>query len=141
MSSATKIVGEQLAIAFPDLSLIDQNQEMKNKEAVSEESCQSHGGICAICLDKIVLQETALVKACEHAYWINDYMFEESVCLLLRATWFKPLIVEEREEGVKKPDLSNDHPVPRILPPHRLQVSPRRKKFRKVRWGEASSDA
>lgn len=30
---------------------------------------------------------------------IHDYMFEESVCLLLRATWFKPLIVlEEREE-------------------------------------------
>lgn len=28
-----------------------------------------HGGICAICLDKIVLQETALVKGCEHAYW------------------------------------------------------------------------
>ncbi|OMO56357.1 putative protein binding protein [Corchorus olitorius] len=28
---------------------------------------------------------------------INDYMFEESVCLLLRASWFKPLIVEECE--------------------------------------------
>ncbi|XP_038998977.1 uncharacterized protein LOC120124340 isoform X2 [Hibiscus syriacus] len=133
MSSATKIVGEQLAIALPDLSLQDQNQEMKNKGDVSEESCQSHGGICAICLDKIVLQETALVKGCEHAYcvtcilrWatyskmptcpqckhpfeflnvhhsldgrINDYMFEESVCLLLRATWFKPSTVEEREE-------------------------------------------
>lgn len=25
-------------------------------------------------------------------------MFEESVCLLLRASWFKPLIVEERAE-------------------------------------------
>ncbi|GMI97386.1 hypothetical protein like AT5G19430 [Hibiscus trionum] len=135
MSSATKIVGEQLAIAFPDLSLQDQNQkEMKNKGAVWEESCPGHGGICAICLDKIVLQETALVKGCEHAYcvtcilrWatysemptcpqckhpfeflnvhrsldgrINDYMFEESVCLLLRATWFKPLNVEEREEA------------------------------------------
>lgn len=33
-------------------------------------------------------------------FWnsIHDYMFEESVCLLLRATWFNPLIVEEREE-------------------------------------------
>ncbi|XP_039014304.1 uncharacterized protein LOC120144268 isoform X2 [Hibiscus syriacus] len=133
MSSATKIIVEQLAIAFPDLSFQDQNQEVKNKGAVSEESCQSHGGICAICLDKIVLQEIALVKGCEHAYcvtcilrWatyskmptcpqckhpfefldvhrsldgrINDYMFEESVCLLLRATWFKTLNVEEREE-------------------------------------------
>ncbi|CAK8565348.1 unnamed protein product [Lathyrus sativus] len=89
-----------------------------------------HGGICAICLEVIVLQETALVKGCEHAYcvtcilhWatyskkvtcpqckhpfeflavhrtldgsIQDYMFDESVCLLLRAKWFKPLIVEE----------------------------------------------
>ncbi|KAF3648519.1 putative serine/threonine-protein kinase-like [Capsicum annuum] len=27
-----------------------------------------------------------------------DYMFEESVCLLLRASWFKPLTVEERAE-------------------------------------------
>lgn len=29
---------------------------------------------------------------------IHDYMFEESVCLLLRASWFNPLIVEEKEE-------------------------------------------
>ncbi|XVF47242.1 hypothetical protein PTKIN_Ptkin03bG0093600 [Pterospermum kingtungense] len=107
---------------------------MKNKGAVvGEEGCENHSGICAICLDKIVLQETALVKGCEHAYcvtcilrWatysqmptcpqckhpfeflnvhrsldgrIHDYMFEESVCLLLRATWFKPLVVEDREE-------------------------------------------
>ncbi|MBA0684121.1 hypothetical protein Goari_025725 [Gossypium aridum] len=105
---------------------------MKNKGAVGEEGCESHSGICAICLDKIVLQETALIKGCEHAYcvtcilrWatygkspkcpqckhpfeslnvhrsldgrINDYMFEESVCLLLRASWFKPLNVEECE--------------------------------------------
>lgn len=28
-----------------------------------------HHGLCAICLNKIVLQETALVKGCEHAYW------------------------------------------------------------------------
>ncbi|EXB74317.1 hypothetical protein L484_001487 [Morus notabilis] len=27
---------------------------------------------------------------------IHDYMFEESVCLLLRASWFKPLTVEEQ---------------------------------------------
>ena len=26
-------------------------------------------GLCAICLDSIELQETALVKGCEHAYW------------------------------------------------------------------------
>ncbi|XP_022897941.1 uncharacterized protein LOC111411649 isoform X2 [Olea europaea var. sylvestris] len=58
----------------------------------------NHHGFCAICLNKIVLAETALVKGCEHAYCIHDYMFEESVCLLLRASWFKPLIVVEREE-------------------------------------------
>ncbi|GER41906.1 RING/U-box superfamily protein [Striga asiatica] len=93
----------------------------------------SHHGICAICRNKIVLQETALVKGCEHAYCVNcilkwasykkdatcpqcknpfeflnihraldgsihDYMFEESVHLLLRASWFKkPLIVVEQE--------------------------------------------
>lgn len=28
-----------------------------------------HYGFCAICLNTIVLQETALVKGCEHAYW------------------------------------------------------------------------
>jgi hypothetical protein len=26
-------------------------------------------GVCAICLDKIALQDTALVKGCDHAYW------------------------------------------------------------------------
>ncbi|KAL1347926.1 hypothetical protein HN51_023931 [Arachis hypogaea] len=90
-------------------------------------------GLCAICLDKILLQDTALVKGCEHAYcvtcilrWatyrervtcpqckhpfdflfvhrsldgsIQDYMFEESVCLLLRAAWFQPLKVENHVE-------------------------------------------
>ncbi|KAJ8751261.1 hypothetical protein K2173_016442 [Erythroxylum novogranatense] len=98
---------------------------------VSEKSCDGdNGGVCTICLDKIVLQETALIKGCEHAYcvtcilrWatynqnplcpqckhpfeflsvhrsldgsIQDDMFVESVCLLLRATWFKPLLVDD----------------------------------------------
>ncbi|XP_007015289.2 PREDICTED: uncharacterized protein LOC18589991 isoform X1 [Theobroma cacao] len=132
MTSVIKIDAEQIVNALPNLSLQDQ-KEMKNKGAVGEEGCENHSGICAICLDKIVLQETALVKGCEHAYcvtcilrWatyskmptcpqckhpfeflnvhrsldgrINDYMFEESVCLLLRAAWFEPLIVEDREE-------------------------------------------
>ncbi|KAL6853881.1 hypothetical protein ACP4OV_019910 [Aristida adscensionis] len=94
-------------------------------------------GVCAICLDKIALQETALVKGCDHAYcvtcilrWasykqtplcpqckhpfeflsvhrsldgcIHDYLFEESVCLLLRAAWFEPLIVEAHEEALEE---------------------------------------
>lgn len=29
---------------------------------------------------------------------LHDYMFEESVCLLLRASWFKPLVEVEKEE-------------------------------------------
>ncbi|XP_006645378.1 uncharacterized protein LOC102722445 [Oryza brachyantha] len=97
-------------------------------------------GVCAICLDKIALQETALVKGCDHAYcvtcilrWasykqtplcpqckhpfeflsvhrsldgcIHDYMFEESVCLLLRAAWFEPLIVEPHEEALDEEEL------------------------------------
>ncbi|GMJ15513.1 hypothetical protein like AT5G19430 [Hibiscus trionum] len=132
MASVVNMDGEQLVHALPNLLIQDQI-EMKNKGAVAEEICENHSGTCAICLDKIVLQETALVKGCEHAYcvmcilrWatynemptcpqckhpfdflsvhrslddrIHDYMFEESVCLLLRATWFKPLIVEDREE-------------------------------------------
>nr|GEU69287.1 putative RING/U-box superfamily protein [Tanacetum cinerariifolium] len=99
---------------------------------VKEGNDYQHDGICAICLNKIVLEETALVKGCEHAYcvfcilrWatykkeptcpqckhpfeflnihrsldgsIHDYMFEESVCLLLRASWFHPLHVENHE--------------------------------------------
>lgn len=39
---------------------------------------------------------------------IQDYMIEESVCLLLRATWFKPLVVEEHE--VVYDDLEDYYP-------------------------------
>ena len=35
---------------------------------------------------------------------IHDYMYEESVCLLLRASWFMPLIVEDREEVSEEVD-------------------------------------
>ncbi|GFQ02111.1 14 kDa zinc-binding protein [Phtheirospermum japonicum] len=31
----------------------------------------NHHGVCAICLNKIVLQETTLVKGCEHAYCVT----------------------------------------------------------------------
>ncbi|KAJ4724440.1 RING/U-box superfamily protein [Melia azedarach] len=130
-SSVNKIDGEQLVKAVDNLSVSDEGQ-MQSKSEVLEMGFGSYGGVCAICLDKIVLQETALVKGCEHAYcvtcilrWasyiqnptcpqckhpfeflnvhrsldgsIKDFMFEESVCLLLRASWFKPLIVEDHE--------------------------------------------
>lgn len=126
-----KIDGEQLENRVVDLTDSDQ-KDMKSKAIVDDRGYGNHSGICAICLDKIVLEETALVKGCEHAYcvtcilrWatysskpscpqckypfeslnvhrsldgrIYDYMFEESVCLLIRAAWFKPLVVDHEE--------------------------------------------
>ncbi|XP_051134627.1 uncharacterized protein LOC127253873 [Andrographis paniculata] len=113
-----------------DLAIRDET----NVEEVSQggNDANSHS-FCAICLNKIVLQDIALVKGCEHSYCINcilrwasckknptcpqckcpfeflnihrgldgrihDYMFEESVCLLLRASWFKPVVELEQEE-------------------------------------------
>ncbi|KAL9273101.1 hypothetical protein AKJ16_DCAP21066 [Drosera capensis] len=106
-------------------------EEVGLAEAVDE---RVHGnGLCAICLDRIVIQETALVKGCEHAYCVtcilqwasynenpkcpqckhpfealnvhrsldgsfHDYMFEESVYLLLTASWFNPLVVEPQDD-------------------------------------------
>ncbi|KAK9125039.1 hypothetical protein Scep_013885 [Stephania cephalantha] len=84
-------------------------------------SSTSSSSCCAICLEKIELQEIALVKGCEHAYCfpisvillevrpllsdpclcdrIQDYLLEESVCLLLKANWFEPLTtIVAREE-------------------------------------------
>lgn len=43
--------------------------EMQSNTDNVEKRCGNHGGVCAICLDEIMLQETALVKGCEHAYW------------------------------------------------------------------------
>ncbi|KAL0389299.1 UNVERIFIED_CONTAM: hypothetical protein Scaly_0287000 [Sesamum calycinum] len=144
MSSAPEIVGLELVQGLQDLAIHEQADMKENCTAAVEEINQggcdtnnininNHHGVCAICLNKIVLQETALVKGCEHGYcvtcilrWasckkeptcpqckhpfeflhihraldgsIHDYMFEESVCLLLRAAWFKPLVEVEKEE-------------------------------------------
>lgn len=89
--------------------------------------------VCAICHDKVKVEETAEIKGCEHCYcvtcilrwasykaepWcpqcrlpfsflfvyrrldgsLSDFLLEESVCLLLRAFWFKPLVVQDPEE-------------------------------------------
>ncbi|KAL7227264.1 hypothetical protein ACSBR1_022174 [Camellia fascicularis] len=128
-----EIEGQQLTNDLDNLSVQEQREMQSTGGEGQQVGCENHHGICAICLNKIVLQETALVKGCEHSYcvtcilrWatyrekptcpqckhpfeflnvhrsldgsIHDYMYEESVCLLLRASWFKPLIVEEREE-------------------------------------------
>lgn len=37
-------------------------------------------------------------------------MFEESVCLLLRASWYKPPIIEEREETYDDPEDDQYYP-------------------------------
>ncbi|XP_011024967.1 PREDICTED: E3 ubiquitin-protein ligase RHF1A-like [Populus euphratica] len=134
MTSVINIDGHQSLHPFQD------QVEMESKVEISERACGNHGGICAICLDKIVLQETALIKGCEHAYcvtcilrWstytknptcpqckhpfeflnvhrsldgsIQDYMFEESVCLLRRASWFVvTLTVEDHEDVYEDPE-------------------------------------
>ncbi|KAJ7013108.1 hypothetical protein NC653_002966 [Populus alba x Populus x berolinensis] len=96
MTSVINIDGHQ------SLHSLQDEGEMESKVEISERACGNHGGICAICLDKIVLQETALIKGCEHA--IQDYMFEESVCLLLRASWFMTLTVEDHEDVYEDPE-------------------------------------
>ncbi|PSR86779.1 hypothetical protein CEY00_Acc32404 [Actinidia chinensis var. chinensis] len=138
MTTTVEIDGQQLTDALANLSVQEQ-REMQSTGEVEKVACENHHGICAICLNKIMLQETALVKGCEHAYcvtcilrWatykerptcpqckhpfdflnvhrsldgsIHDYMYEESVCLLLRASWFMPLIVEDREEVYEEVD-------------------------------------
>ncbi|XP_038901113.1 E3 ubiquitin-protein ligase RNF13 isoform X2 [Benincasa hispida] len=124
---------------------VQEQLEMGKKVEIQVTGHGSHDGACAICLNKIALQETALVRGCEHAYcatcilrWasytqkptcpqckhpfeflivhrsldgsIHDYMFEESVCLLLRASWYKPQIVEEREETYDDPEDDRYYP-------------------------------
>lgn len=63
-------------------------------KSISEEKHQvdcenNHHGVCAICLNKIVLQETALVKGCEHAYW---FVYRTNVHLFTAISIIAPLI-------------------------------------------------
>ncbi|KAL9678096.1 hypothetical protein QQ045_015935 [Rhodiola kirilowii] len=62
MTSAVDI--DSCAIA--DLTIQNQNGEVSEQM----DGCESYG-FCAICLDKIPIQETALVKGCEHAYCLT----------------------------------------------------------------------
>ncbi|XP_052209804.1 uncharacterized protein LOC127813088 isoform X2 [Diospyros lotus] len=132
MTTVMEIAGQQqLTDGVADLSI--QQGQMEMAPSSQPSGSTNHHGVCAICLNKIVLEETALIKGCEHSYcvtcilrWatyrekptcpqckfpfeflnvhrsldgsLHDYMYEESVCLLLRAPWFKPLNVEDREE-------------------------------------------
>ncbi|GMH07621.1 hypothetical protein Nepgr_009461 [Nepenthes gracilis] len=137
MSAVADFVDDQLTNGANDLVIQDQGKMkvVMEREKECQTTIEDRDGVCAICLDRIVLQEIALVKGCEHAYcaicilrWasynehpkcpqckhpfeslnvhrsldgsIHDYMFEESVCLLLRATWFEPLIVAHKEDDL-----------------------------------------
>lgn len=135
MTTVTVFVDQHFAHDLDNLFIADQRklkgvEEEREKEGQDQTSAITiHDGVCVICLDNIQLQETALVKGCEHAYcvtcilqWatyhehpkcpqckqpfeslsvhraldgsLHDYLFEESVCWLVRATWFTPLGVE-----------------------------------------------
>ncbi|CAG7910871.1 unnamed protein product [Brassica rapa] len=53
----------------------------------------NHGGCCVIvCLNEIPLQETAMVKGCQHTYWYktlgSSVGFLEIIVLYLRLVWF-----------------------------------------------------
>lgn len=147
MSAAVEMIGQQLIDDVGNLSIQNESEVKGNctappEEEIHQAGCETnninnnnHHVICAICLDKIALLETALVKGCKHAYcitcilqWasykeeplcpqcknsfeflnihrsldgsVHRYMFEESVFLLLGASWFKPLVVVDQEEVV-----------------------------------------
>jgi hypothetical protein len=54
---------------------IESGRDLKEIVGIGESESVDFG-FCAICLEKIVLQETALVKGCEHAYWfVFDIFF------------------------------------------------------------------
>ncbi|KMT14595.1 hypothetical protein BVRB_4g073650 [Beta vulgaris subsp. vulgaris] len=133
-TSLTAFVDERLSNDLNDLIIPDKGEMNEEREKGGQMSAVAvNDGVCAICLDCIELQETALVKGCEHVYCVNcilqwatyhehpkcpqcknpfdtlsvhraldgslhDYMFEESLCLLVRASWFKPLVVEPYDD-------------------------------------------
>nr|CAD1828305.1 unnamed protein product [Ananas comosus var. bracteatus] len=72
--------------------------------------------LCDMHSEMGIVQSEAFLSQCKHPFefldvhrsldgCIHDYMFEESVCLLLRATWFVPLKVEAQEEAPEEVEL------------------------------------
>uniref|UniRef100_A0A7C8YP93 RING-type domain-containing protein n=1 Tax=Opuntia streptacantha TaxID=393608 RepID=A0A7C8YP93_OPUST len=138
MTSVTAFIDDCPTTHLSSLTLRDQGkmkgvEDEREKRGEEMSAVVVNDGVCAICLDNIELQETALVKGCEHAYCVNcilqwatyhehpkcpqckhpfeslsvhraldgtlcDYMFEESVCLLVRASWFRPLVAEHHDD-------------------------------------------
>ncbi|KAI6685456.1 hypothetical protein NL676_031369 [Syzygium grande] len=68
MAAAVQLDGDSVVNALQDSSVTDQE---KMPIATMSHDYANHGGACAICLEKIALQETALVKGCEHAYCVT----------------------------------------------------------------------
>ncbi|EPS60559.1 hypothetical protein M569_14245, partial [Genlisea aurea] len=128
-------IEEGLIQPMETLDILDQTNKIGTSNVVEE--LHHRLDHCPICWNKIELQETALIKGCEHPHcvtcilrWVSikneqneefrcpmcklrfeslyvhraldgslhDYLHEESVCLLLRASWFNPSIVVERDE-------------------------------------------
>nr|DAD42756.1 TPA_asm: hypothetical protein HUJ06_000986 [Nelumbo nucifera] len=73
-----------------NLSIQDQVFESQKgiEGAASTITLSDNRGFCAICLEKIELQETALVKGCEHAYWFVQHLYPISA----ENSWFHNLL-------------------------------------------------
>ncbi|KAG9153981.1 hypothetical protein Leryth_000488 [Lithospermum erythrorhizon] len=93
METLTKVNGQYLTDSIQshhfqielELKLKSEERDGQKEEEIgcckssSDSSTNSHHGICAICLNKIVLQETALVKGCEHSYWFVFGQFQHKL--------------------------------------------------------------
>ncbi|GAB4835279.1 hypothetical protein Ancab_000188 [Ancistrocladus abbreviatus] len=123
MSSVSNFIDEHLTDHLDNLLIQDQGKKMKGV-IESEKGCEGlkigdhHGetalvkgcehGYCVTCILRWAsYSEHPKCPQCKHPFEflnvhrsldgsIHDYMFEESVCLLLRAAWFKPLVVEHQ---------------------------------------------
>ncbi|KAH7846391.1 hypothetical protein Vadar_013453 [Vaccinium darrowii] len=69
MTTVEEIVTVQHQTDGLDNLSTQEQREMHSSGKGQQEACDNHHGTCAICLNKIVLEEAALVKGCEHAYW------------------------------------------------------------------------
>ncbi|MQL77906.1 hypothetical protein Taro_010321 [Colocasia esculenta] len=87
--------GESSAVVAAAASALSLAEKVGSKGWKEEIGCSSSGGqsegggICAICLETIVLQETALVKGCEHAYW---FVFSFSLLGRIASGFFVELV-------------------------------------------------
>ncbi|KAL2941955.1 E3 ubiquitin-protein ligase ZNRF4 [Bienertia sinuspersici] len=68
MTSVTAFSDEYLTTHLNTLIIPDQVDMKMEIGKGGQTSTLVNDGVCAICLDDIHLQETALIKGCEHAY-------------------------------------------------------------------------